>query len=278
MEYLRILVGPLSFAGGILLLLIAIAAFLWVVGKIEGYHPVNEMLFRDNSALGVRYAFFAIAIVFALLGIFDRAQGDSGIVDFVAHAVVAILLIYLSRFLNDWFILYHFDNNREVVQEKNIAVAVVEGATYLASAYVIAGAFYDWEAGLWLAIVWFLIGQALLILLALLYRALSRGADTQLDGQNLAVGVSLGSFLLSGGIVCGAVISGPSKGWQQDTLVVTAYIVGWIVLMLVAHFVSDALVFRKSRLGDEVMEQRNLAAALFKAIIFLSVTLGFTHG
>ena len=48
--------------------------------------------------------------------------------------------------------------------------------------------------------------------------------------------------------------------------------------MLVAHFASDALVFRKSRLGDEVTEQRNLAAALFKAVTFLSATLGFTHG
>ena len=278
MEYFGILVGPLSLATGILLLLIVITAFLWIVGKIEGYDPVNEMLSRDNAALGVRYASFAIAVVFALLGIFDRAQGDSGIVDFTEHAVVAILLIYLSRLLNDWFILYRFDNNREVVQEKNIAVAVVEGATYMASAFIIAGSFYDWEAGLGLAIVWFLIGQILLILLASAYRALSRDTDSQLDEHNLAVGLSLGSFLLSGGIVCGAAISGPSNGWRQDLFVVSAYAVVWIVLMIAAHFVSDTLVFRKSRLSDEIIQQRNLAAALFKAVLFLSVTLGFTHG
>jgi len=35
-------------------------------------------------------------------------------------------------------ILYDFSNNREVVQEKNVAVAIVEGATYVASAHVIA--------------------------------------------------------------------------------------------------------------------------------------------
>jgi uncharacterized membrane protein YjfL (UPF0719 family) len=278
MEWLSLLMGPLTLAGGILILLMFVAAFLWITGRIEGYDPVNEMLFRDNPALGVRYAFFAIAVVFALLGIFNRSQGDAGIVDFTEHALLAMVLIYFSGFLNDRLILYHFSNNHEVVQEKNIAVAVVEGASYFASAYVISGAFYDWESGLWLAIVWFLIGQFLLIVLALLYRLFSRGTDIQLDGHNLAVGVSLGSFLLSGGIVCGAVISGPSKGWQQDLLIVTAYIVTWIVLMLVAHFVSDALVFRKSRLRDEVTEQRNLAAALFKAVIFLSVTLGFTHG
>jgi uncharacterized membrane protein YjfL (UPF0719 family) len=278
MQYLGMLAGPLSLASGVLLLLTIIAAFLWIVGKIEGYDPVNEMLFRDNAALGVRYASFAIAVIFALLGIFDRAQGDSGIVDFAAHAAVAVLLIYFSRLLNEWFVLYRFDNNREVVQEKNTAVAVVEGATYMASSYIIAGAFYDWESGLWVAIVWFLIGQILLVLLALLYRAVSSNTDTQLDGHNLAVGVALGSFLLSGGIVCGASISGPSKGWQQDLFAVTAYIVVWIVLMIAAHFVSDAVVFRKSRLSDEITEQRNIAASLFKAILFLSVTLGFTHG
>jgi uncharacterized membrane protein YjfL (UPF0719 family) len=278
MEYLRILAGPFSLAIAVLLFLILIAALLWISGKISGYDPVSEILERNNPALGVRYASFATAIVFALLGIFDRAQGDAGLLDFAQHAVVAILLIYLSGFLNEWLILYHFNNDREVITEKNIAVAVVEGGTYLASAYVVSGAFYDWEAGIWLALIWFLIGQSLLIVLASLYRLFSAGADVQLDDHNLAVGFSLGSFLLSGGIVCGAVISGPSKGWQQDLVTVAAYLLCWIALMTLAHLVSEALIFRKSRLGDEVTKERNLAAALFKAVIFLSVTLGFTHG
>ena len=80
------LIGPLSLAAGILLLLIGLAAFIWVSGKVEGYDPVNEMLFRDNPALALRYALFAIAVVFAVLGIFDRAQGDSGAWLFTQHA------------------------------------------------------------------------------------------------------------------------------------------------------------------------------------------------
>ena len=272
------LIGPLSLAAGILLLLIGLAAFLWVSGKIEGYDPVNEMLLRDNPALALRYALFAIAVVFAVLGIFDRAQGDSGAWLFTQNALLAVILIYLSRYLNDWLILYHFSHNREVVQEKNSAVAVVEGATYLASAYVIAGAFYDWENGPWIALVWFFIGQLMLILLAFLYRLAGKGVDAALDDQNLAVGISLAGFLLSGGMVCGAVISGPSQGWRSDILTVAAYLGAWVLLMLVAHLISDKLAFRSSRLGEEVMEQRNIAAALFKAVIFIAVTLGYTHG
>ena len=272
------LIGPLSLAAGIMLLLIGLAAFLWLSGKIEGYDPINEMLFRDNPALGIRYALFAIAVVFAVLGIFDRAQGDSGAWLFTQNALLAVILIYLSRYLNDWLILYHFSNNREVVQEKNSAVAVVEGATYLASAYVIAGAFYDWENGLWIALVWFFIGQLMLILLALLYRLVGKGVDAALDEQNLAVGISLASFLLSGGMVCGAVISGPSQGWRSDMITIALYLSAWVFLMLMAHFISDKLTFRSSHLGEEVMEQRNIAAALFKAVIFIAVTLGYTHG
>ena len=272
------LIGPLSLAAGILLLLIGLAAFLWLSGKMEGYDPINEMLFRDNPALAIRYALFAIAVVFAVFGIFDRAQGDFGAWLFTQHALLAVILIYLSRYLNDWLILYHISNNREVVQEKNVAVAVVEGATYLASAYVIAGAFYDWENGLWIALVWFFIGQVMLILLALLYRVAGKGVDAALDEQNLAVGISLASFLLSGGMVCGAVISGPSQGWRSDMITIALYLSAWVFLMLMAHFISDKLTFRSSRLGDEVMEQRNIAAALFKAVIFISLTLGYTHG
>jgi len=273
-----ILIGPLSLAAGILLLLIVLAGFLWLTGKIEGYDPVKEMLFRDNPALGVRYALFTVAVVFALLGIFDRSEGDSGAWLFVQHAFLAVLLIYLSRYFNDWLILYHFNNNREVVQEKNVAVALVEGATYMASAYVIAGSFYDWENGLLLALVWFFVGQLLLIVLAALYRVAGQAVDAALDEKNLAVSISLSSFLLSGGMVCGAVISGPSQGWRHDILIVAVYLTSWLLLMLIAHLVSDRLVLRSSRLGDEVVEQRNIAAALFKAVIFLALTLGYTHG
>ena len=272
------LIGPLSLAAGILLLLIGLAAFLWLSGKMEGYDPVNEMLFRDNPALAIRYALFAVAAVFAVLGIFDRAQGDFGARLFTQHALLAVVLIYLSRYLNDWLILYHFSNNREVVQEKNAAVAVVEGATYLASAYVIAGAFYDWENGPWIALVWFFIGQLMLILLALFYRLAGKGVDAALDEQNLAAGISLASFLLAGGIVCGAVIAGPSQGWRSDILTVATYLSAWVLLILLAHLISDRLALRSSHLGKEVMEQGNIAAALFKAVIFIALTLGYTHG
>lgn len=278
MDSLSTLIGPLSLAAGVLVLLIVLAVFLWITGKMEGYDPVNELLYRDNPALGLRYALFAIATVLAVLGIFDHAQGDSGAWLFSQHAILAVLLIYLSRFLNDWLILYRFDNNREVVQEKNLAVALVEGATYLASAYIIAGAFDDWENARLLAIIWFLIGQLLLIGLAVLYRAVDRSIDAALDEQNLAAGISLASFLLAGGMVCGAVISGPSHGWRDDLLAVGVYIATWMLVMALAHIASDILSFRSTRLRDEVMEQRNIGAALFKAVIFLGVTLGYIHG
>jgi uncharacterized membrane protein YjfL (UPF0719 family) len=278
MNSFAMLLGPLSLAAGILLLLVLLAGFLWLTGKLEGYDPVNEMMFRDNGALGIRYALFAIAVVSALLGIFDHSQGDSGAWFFAQHGLLALFLIYLSRHLNDRLILYHFDNNREVVQEKNSAVAIVEGATYLASAQIIGAAFADWEDGLVIALEWFAIGQLLLIALALLYRAVDRGVHDALDGKNLAVGISLGSYLFAAGIICGALISGPSRGWRQDLIIVGAYLATWIVLMVAAHVISNLLVFRASRLGEEVVEQRNIAAALFKAVIFLAVTWGFVHG
>jgi uncharacterized membrane protein YjfL (UPF0719 family) len=249
-----------------------------LTGKFEGFDPIDEMLGRDNAALGIRYAFFTVAVVFALLAIFHRAQGDAGALDFSLHALLATLLIHLSRYLNDWFILYDFDNNREVVGEKNVAVAIVEGSTYLASAYVVGGTFYDWEGGWWLAIAWFLIGQLLLIALGLLFRGFARKTSEALDRHNTAVGISLGGFLLAGGIVSGAVISGPSKGWQHDLVAVGIYLSCWLILMVLVHFITELFTFRSSRLSTEIAEQGNIAAALFKVAIFLSTTLAYVHG
>jgi hypothetical protein len=101
MESLSVMLGPLSMAAGILLLLLVLSAFIWLTGKVEGYDPINEILLRDNAALGIRYALYVFAVIFALLGIFDRSQGDSGIFEFSIHALLAALLIHLSRYLND---------------------------------------------------------------------------------------------------------------------------------------------------------------------------------
>ena len=49
MEYLGILIGPLSLAAGILLLLIVITGFFWIVGKIEAYDPVNAVAGHNLS-------------------------------------------------------------------------------------------------------------------------------------------------------------------------------------------------------------------------------------
>ena len=213
-----------------------------MTGKVEGYDPINEMLEARQRRPGhpLRAFYHGRGLCFARR--FSTApKATAGALDFSLHALLATLLIHLSRYLNDWLILYDFDNNREVVGEKNIAVAIVEGATYLASAYVVGGTFYDWESGWWLAIVWFLIGQLLLIALGLLYRIFARGTAEALDRHNIAVGISLGGFLLAGGMVSGAVISGPSKGWQQDLTTVGIYVFCWLILMVLDPFHHGAV-------------------------------------
>jgi hypothetical protein len=55
MEWQSIVLGPFSMAAGILALLVVLP-LSWVTGKVEGYDPIDEMLRRDNAALGIRYA------------------------------------------------------------------------------------------------------------------------------------------------------------------------------------------------------------------------------
>lgn len=68
------------------------------------------------------------------------------------------------------------------------------------------------------------------------------------------------------------------KSWQHDIAATALSLSLWLALIAVAHFLTELLVFRSSRLGEEVTQQGNIAAALFKAVIFLAVTLGYAHG
>ncbi len=268
--------GVLALA--MLALLVVARMTFGIVSRIEGYSLTYETVENDNQAVGIRYATFLLAVIVSFLGILHPSgvslAEDLNII--AGYGLLSISLLVVSRWVNDYLILYDFGNNKEVIGEKNTAVAIVEGGTYMATAFIMAGALCGWEGGFWVSLIWFGIGQVFLIGLALLYRLCMRGVFKALDECNNACGISFAGFLLSGGIAMGAAVAGPFTGWSNDLGAILAYLGCWLILMSVVHFVLNFCVLPSSHLRKEIMTDRNFGAGMIESVVFLATTLFYT--
>lgn len=255
--------------------LIPVAQLVFLgLGRLQGFSVTGETALRANPAVGIRNAAYLLSVVIAFQGV-ARTGGESLRADLLAlasYALLAIVLLAISGIVNDKLILYRWDNNREVVREGNVGVALVEGATYFATALIMVGAAGSSDPAT-TEILWFVIGQAVLVALAFVYQVIVPGVHHQLDDHNLACGISLAGLLASGGIALGAAVSGPSQGWAEDAMNTGAYLLGWLVFMLVAMLIANRVILPSANLRQQVMELRNVAAGVIEAATFVAFTL-----
>ena len=272
------LLGRSVMLGSILALLVVARVAFGLLCRLEGYSFTHEIVENDNPAMGLRVGSLLLAVIITFLGVMHPSgiSWKEDVQILLTYGLLVILLLLSSRWVNDYGILYGFRNNQEVVNEQNTAVATVEAATYLATALIMSGALAGWEGGFWISVAWFAIGQGLLIVLALLYRLFVPGVFAALDGHNLACGISLGGFLLAGGLALHGAVSGPVVGWTADLNAVALFMAGWLVVMLVAHVVANRLLLPLARLRTKVMQDRNVAAGVAEAVVFVGVTLVYT--
>jgi uncharacterized membrane protein YjfL (UPF0719 family) len=267
-EILFILASVLCF------LVFARSVFGWV-GRLEGYSLTAETTINDNPAVGVRFGFFLLAAATSFFNLLVPSGGglrqDFDIVAF--YGLVSVLLLVIAREVNDKLILYKFNNDAEVIGKKNASIAIVEGASYLGTAFITSGAFSNVDAGIGAALIWFVVGQCILVVLDNIYSIAAPGIQDALASQNLAVAFSLGGFLVAGGLALGAAISGESYGWVQDSIDVGYFLAIWLLVITVIQFLLNKIFLPGTSLRKELLTDRNVAAGIIEAALFIITTL-----
>jgi uncharacterized membrane protein YjfL (UPF0719 family) len=268
LEVLFILASLLAF------LIFARSVFGWV-GRVEGYSLTVETTINDNPAVGVRFGFFLLAAATSFVNLLEPSGGglkqDFDIVAF--YGLLSIVLLIVAREVNDKLILYKLSNDAEVIGKKNTSFAVVEGSSYLGTAFITAGAFSNVDAGIGAALVWFAVGQCVLVVLDNIYSIAAPGIQDAVAAQNLAASISLGGFLVAGGLALGSAISGESYGWVQDSLDVGYFLAIWLLVMIVVQFLLNKVFLPGTSVRKELLTDRNVAAGIIEAALFIVTTL-----
>lgn len=288
---------------------IALGIVVIVIAKVlydffTNYKLDHELTQEDNPAVGISVSGYFIALIIIISKLVPHVNhaGDysasfaKDIFNFAIYAVLGIVLLNISRMIVDKLILFKFQINKELIEDKNSGTGLVLAGSYIASGLVIAAAisgnpdeavvrkafgneFDAHISGLLLSFVFFALGQITFIIYSFVYEWLSPyKVQKEIEKDNVAAGLSFGGGILALGVILYSGIAGDFKSWAESiTYFVWLAVFAIIALPSIRWFVSK-IMLPKADLTEEIIRDRNINAALLEIICLNMVSAIVLYG
>jgi uncharacterized membrane protein YjfL (UPF0719 family) len=265
------------------LIYLAAVFVVFLLGKLvyDKLHPSfvvkHELFERDNVALAIVVVGYYLGLVFALGGILvgPSAGWIEDLIDIGLYGLLAILLLNLSAWLNDKLILRHFDNVKEIIDDRNAGTGAIEAGNHIANGLILAGALSG-EGDLVTAVTFWALAQLVLILVAVVYnRVTSFDLHAEVEKDNVAVGVAFAGALIAVGNVLRLAVTGDFVSWSVNLTELAQWAVIGLILLPVVRFLTDKLLVPGVRLNDELVNQEhpNLGAGLLESFSYVAASM-----
>ena len=257
-------------------------------------HNINEeVVDKANLAVALRLSGYFLAVILILLGVlyqplaigfaeegfgFNRALGEEVLRVFL-YSLAGIVALNLVRVLFDRLILYKFQLEKEVVEDRNAGAGASEFGMYVATGLLISGAVAGETAGsegeaALVALAFFGMGLILLIAFALFYEfTTSFNIHDEIERDNPAVGVALGGNLVAIGLVTLKAVFGDFAGWGDSIASFLVFGVLGFVLLYVMRLLIDLVILPTVRVSQALSEGRNLGVALVESAVVISAAM-----
>jgi uncharacterized membrane protein YjfL (UPF0719 family) len=259
--------------------------YIWVAKKLadartKSFNDDNEIEENSNKAVGFRRAGLYVAIGIALVGTLSgTSQGlMEDVISLAIDGAVILVCLFACRALNDNIMLGHIDNDQEA-KNGNSAVGLAECGMYMATGFILNGSLSGDGSGGIIAgvigtVVFFAVGQALLLLFGLCYEKITPyNVRDEIKKDNPAAGLALAIMLVALGIILRASIAGPSSGWIQDFKGFGISAGYGIILLLVFRKMIDIFLLPNTNLETEIKRDQNVAAIAVTGSAILAVAL-----
>jgi uncharacterized membrane protein YjfL (UPF0719 family) len=261
------------FLGVVILVVAKIVKDLLTSYKID-----EELTQKDNTALALSLAGYFAGVIIVFIG---AAAGDDitasalkrdELLKIVGHdtlwALAGIVALNIGRLVVDKLVLYKFSTKKEIVEDRNAGAGAVEAGCYIATGLIISGAISGDGGGWWSALAFFALGQLTLVVFGFFYQLItSYDIHEEIEKDNVAAGVSLGSGMVAIGIILFRATSGNFENWAENLTEYGIVSVIGFVAMIVLMKITDYVFLPKSTLAHEIVEDRNIGAACIEGII-----------
>ena len=267
---------------------LAASFILFWIGKLvydlttPSYQVKEELVEKDNTALAVALTGYYFALVLAIGGVMaGESQGlEEDLIDIAIYGPLAIILLNISRFLNDKIVLRKFNVRDELIRDQNSGTGVVVFASYVATGLVINGvvsgvAVMDTAGTILSTIVFWALSQVALVIADLIYDAItSYDVHEQIEKDNLAAGIAFAGALIAIGNILRHAVSGDLISWSISLQDFGFELAAGLVLLPIVRFLSDKVLLPGSSLTDEIVNQEhpNTGAAFIEAFSYIGAS------
>lgn len=240
-----------------------------------------------NLAVSLRLSGYLVGVVLVFLGAvyrpflvstqegfgFNRDFGED-VLEVFLYSLAGIVALNIVRIIVNRLVLYKFDIEKQIVDGKNVGAGAVEFGTYIATGLLIGGAASGEGGGADVALAFFGMGLVVLILFALFYQFTTPfDIHTEIEGDNTAVGIAMGSNLVAMGLVIFKAVFGNFNGWNEALASFFVFVVIGFVLLYVLRLSIDVLLLPTAKISRELAVERNVGVAFVESSIVISSAL-----
>jgi uncharacterized membrane protein YjfL (UPF0719 family) len=277
-DYLGTLAEGLAYVvlGFVLLLVAKISKDVLTPFRLD-----DHLTGRDNPALGLAVTGYYAGVLIIFLGAIigpELAEDPSAtqfarelLVD-VGYALGGIVALHVGSWVVDRLVLYKFSTRKEILEDRNVGTGAVECGSLVATGLIVAGAIHGEQGGVVSSLVFFVLGQVVLVLFTLFYQRITRyDVHDEIEKDNVAAGVALGASMIAIGIVLLKAVAGDLFVWSEKLVDFLYYSVLGFVLLLAFRKITDLVLLPGRTLGQEIAEDRNLNAAWLEGVVAMGM-------
>lgn len=222
------------------------------------YNADIEIEEENNFAVALRRAGLYIGIAIAMFG---AIKGSFFLQIIDGFIILSFMMISMTI---SEHIIFPKINNLEALKNKNIAVGIIEFSLYVATG-IIAFASFEGHGPWYASIVFFILGQILLVAMTRIYEILHPNILKNIQENSIASGILLGGIIIAYSMLLKAAVEGPFTSWTDDLIAFSiSAILGLIMLLILANKAVDRLFLTGSNIKKELEEEN--PAALFVVV------------
>jgi uncharacterized membrane protein YjfL (UPF0719 family) len=228
-------------------------------GNIADY----EIAENSNLGYGMRHAGIFIGVALTMMASFS---GQSigfwrDVLDLFMYGALSIVLLTLSVVINNKFILRGIDNNESI--KDNTSIGIAEFGSIVSTSIVALGAFSG-TGSMLSALVFFVLGQTMLVLLTIFYEWWTKYNVLDLiKAKNNAASIMLSAMMISLSLIIYGAIHGDFTSWVHDLEAFAISAVSGIILVVVLYnSIVDKLFLPTTTLQVEIERDNNIAAVI----------------
>ena len=262
---------------------LAVVLVLLVIGKLvydwlhRRFVLRTELVEKDNLAVALAVAGYYLGLVIVLGGVVSGPASFNmfdDVIGLVIFGVLGIVLLNLSAWINDKVVFSKFENEKEIVEDRNAGMGAVEGGNYVAVGLITAGAMSG-EGGLLPGLVFWVLGLFALIVAGLLYdKITSYDLHEQIEKDNVTVGVAFAGVLVGFGNIIRLAGDGDFVSWNESLTEFGYYTVVGLILLPLIRIFADKVLLPGASLSDELVgDPPNLGAGVIEAITYLAASM-----